>query len=79
MPITAKLGKMEVYSKGPLSIESFDTLNMWSSYHVTDEKRCISTFVRSVDTKLERVVGFNASLLPSKSPDMLLMWSHKVA
>ena len=35
--MTAKLGKVEIYNKGRPSIKSFDTLNTWSSDHVTDK------------------------------------------
>ena len=45
-PLTATLDKVEVYSKRPPSIESFDALITWSSYHVTNEKRYISTSAR---------------------------------
>ena len=45
-PITAKLYKVGVHSKGPLSIKSFWRFDDWSHYHVTDEKRYISTSAR---------------------------------
>ena len=56
------LDKVEVCSKGPPSIESFDALIMWPNYHVTDEKRYISTSARPMATKIDRVVGSNAGL-----------------
>ena len=65
--MTAKPDKVEVQSKGPSSIESFDTLSTSSNYHVTDEKRFISTSAKPMATKLDRVVGFNAGLLSIKS------------
>ena len=37
MPLTVKLEKVEVYSKSSLTIESFDALITWSSYHVADK------------------------------------------
>ena len=76
--MTSKLNKGEVYSKGPLSIESCDALITWSSYHVTDEKRYISTSERPMATKFDRVVGSNADLLSSKSHNLLITWSRKV-
>ena len=42
-PMTAKLNKVEVYSKEP---PSFDALITWSSYHVTKEKFYIPTSLR---------------------------------
>ena len=39
--VTAKLGKVEIYNKGPQSIRSFDGLSTWSSDHVADKKRYI--------------------------------------
>ena len=44
--MTAKRYKVEVYSKGPPSIESFEALITWSSYHRTNEKRYILTSAR---------------------------------
>ena len=76
--MTAKLDKGEVYSKGPPSIESFNALITWSSYHVTHEKHYISTFARPMAPKLDRVVGSNAGLLSIKSHNLLIMWSHKI-
>ena len=35
--MTAKLGKVEIYNKGPPSIKSFDALNTGSSDQVTDK------------------------------------------
>ena len=35
--MTAKLGKVEIYNKGPPSIRSFDVSSTWSSDHVTDK------------------------------------------
>ena len=77
-PITAKLDKVKVYSKGPPSIESSDALITWSSYHETDGKRYISTSVRPMATKLDRVVRSNAGLLSIKSHNLLITWSCKV-
>ena len=71
--MTAKFGKVEIYSKGSPSIKS-----TWSSDHVTDRKRYISTSARSMATKLDRVVGSNADLLSTKSYNLLITWSHKV-
>ena len=77
-PMTAKLDKVEVYSKGSPPIESFDTLITWSNYHMTDEKRYILTFARPMATKLDRVVGSTAGLLSIKSLNLLITWSQKV-
>ena len=71
--MTAKLDQVEVYSKVPPSIESFDALSTWSS----DEKH-ISTTARPMATKLDRVVGSNAGLLSTKSHNLLITWSHKI-
>ena len=46
--INAKLGKVEIYNKGPPSIKSFDALNTGSSDQVTDKKRYISTSARTM-------------------------------
>ena len=69
--MTAKLGKVDIYNKGPPSIKSFDVLNTWSSDHVTDKKRYISTSARTMAKKLDRVVGSNKSLLSTKSHNLL--------
>ena len=50
--MTAKLGKVEIYDKGPPSIKSFD--------HVTDKRYYMSTSARTMAKKLDRVVGSNA-------------------
>ena len=65
--MTCKVDKVEVYSKGPPSIESFDALIMWPSYHVADGKRYISTSAGPMAAKLDIVVGSNAGLLSIKS------------
>ena len=61
--MTAKLGKVEIYSKQPPSNKSFDALSMWSSDQVTDKKGYILTSARPMPTKLDIVVGSNAGLL----------------
>ena len=33
--VTAKVGKVGIYNKGPPSIKSFDVLSTWSSDHIT--------------------------------------------
>ena len=77
--MTGKIDKVEVYSKGPPSIESFNALITWLSYHVAEGKRYISTLVPiPMATKLDRVVGFNAGLLSIKSHNLLITWSYKV-
>ena len=76
--INAKLGKVEIYNKGPPSIKSFDTLNMWSNDHMTVKERYTSTSSRTMSKKLDREVGSNADLLLAKSHNMLITWSHKV-
>ena len=76
--MTAKIDKVDVYSKGPPSIESFDALIMWPCYHMTDGKCYISTSAGPVASKLHRVVGFNAGLLYIKSYNLLITWSYKV-
>ena len=73
--MTTKLKKVEIYNKGPPSIKSFDALGTWSSDHETDKKRYISTSARPMAKKLDRVVGFNADLLSTKS-DNLLIGAH---
>ena len=77
-PMTAKIDKVDVYSKRPPSIESFDALIMWPCYHMTDEKHYISTSAGPVGSKLHRVVGSNAGLLYIKSYNLLITWSYKV-
>ena len=74
--MTAKLGKIEIYNKGPPSIKSFDALSTWSSDHVTDKKSYIFTSARTMAKKLDRVVGSNAGLLSTKSHNLLIKWSH---
>ena len=54
MAMTAKLGKVEIYNKGPPSLKSFDALITWSSDHVTDK----TTSTRTMAKKLDIVVGF---------------------
>ena len=77
--MTGKIDKVEVYSKGPPSIESFNALITWPSYHVADGKRHISTLVPiPMAAKLDRVVGFNAGLLSIKSHNLLITWSYKI-
>ena len=76
--MTAKLGKVEIYNKGPPSIKSFDALSTSSNDHMTDKKRYISTSARTMAKKLDRVVGSNMGLLSTKSHNLLITWSHKV-
>ena len=76
--MTAKLGKVEIYNKGPPSIRSSDALDTWSSDHVTDKKRYISACARTMAKKLDRVVGSNTGLLSPKSHNLLITWSYKV-
>ena len=64
--MTAKLGKVEIYNKGQPSIKSFDALIKWSSDHVTDKKRYISTSERTMAKKFDRLVGSNTGLLSTK-------------
>ena len=59
--MTAKLGKVEIYNKGPPSIKSFDALTTSSSDHVTDKKHYIFISARTIAKKLDRVVVFNVS------------------
>ena len=61
-PMTAKLDKAEVYSKGPASIGSFDALVVWSNYQVINEKRYISTSARPC--------------LPNLTESWVLMWAY---
>ena len=75
--MTAKLGKVEIYNKGPQSIRSFDALITWSSDLVTDKKRYISTSSRTIAKKLDGVVGSNVGLLSTKSHNLLITWSQK--
>ena len=51
--MTAKLGEVETYDKGPPSIKSFDTLSTWSSDHMTDKNHYISTSARPAANKLK--------------------------
>ena len=55
--MTAKLGKIEIYSERPPPIKS-----TWVSDYVTDKKRYISTSGRPMATKIDRIVGSNAGL-----------------
>ena len=71
--MTAKLGKVGIYNKGPPSIKSFD-----ASDHVTNKKCYISTSARTIAKKRDRVVVSNAGLLSTKSHNLLITWSHKV-
>ena len=73
--MTTKIDKVDVYSKGPTSVESFDALITWPSYHMTDGKRYISTSVEPMATKL---VGSNAGILSIKSQNLLITWLYKV-
>ena len=77
-PVTAKLDKVESYSKGPSFVKSLDISSTWSSDHMNDKKRYISTSARPMATKLERVVGSSAGLLSTKSYNLMIMWSNKV-
>ena len=65
--MTAKLDKVEVYSKGTPSIKSFDALITRSSSVVE-----ISISVGPMATKLDRVVDSNAVLLSIKSHNLLI-------
>ena len=65
--MTAKLWKVEIYNKGPPSIKTFEALTAWSSDHVTDRKRYISTSKRTMAKRPDSVVGSNAVLLSKKS------------
>ena len=56
--MTAKIDKVDVYTKGPPSIESFDVLITLPSYHMTDAKRYISTSAGPMATKLDLSDGF---------------------
>ena len=76
--MTGTTDKVEVYRKGPPSIESFDDLITWPSYHVADGKRYIWTSAGPMATKLDRVVGYNAGLLSIKSHNLLITWSYKI-
>ena len=76
--MTAKIHKVDVYSKGPPSIESFDALVTWAIYHVTGKIPYISTSMGLMANKLDRVVGSNARLLSIKARNLLITWSYKV-
>ena len=76
--MTGKIGKVEVYSKRPPSIDFFYALITWQSYHVADGKHYISTSAGPMATKLDRVVGSNTALLSIKSHNLLITWSYKV-
>ena len=65
-PVTAKIDKLEVYIKGPSSIESFDALITLPSYHVTDGKCYISTCAGHMATIFDKAVGSNGGLLSIK-------------
>ena len=62
----------------PPSIEYFNALIMWSSDHVTDEKRYIWPSARPVTSKLDKVEGFIACLLFTTSLNLFITCSHKV-
>ena len=57
--MTVKLSKVGNHSKRPPPLKS-----TWSSDHVTDKKHYISTSVRPMAIKLDRVVGPNVGLYP---------------
>ena len=76
--MTVKPAKVEIYRKKPPSIKSFEDLGMWSSDHMTDKKRYFSTSYVYQTWQSSNLVGSNASLLPAKSHNLLLTWSHKV-
>ena len=76
--MTANLGKVEIYTKGPTSIKSFDALSTRSSNYVTDKNYYISTSTRPVATKPDNVIGSNGELLSTKSNNLLITRSHKV-
>ena len=76
--MTAKLGKVEVYSKGPPPIKPFNALSTRSINHMTDKRQYISTSARSMATKSDRVAGYNGGLLSTNSHKLLITWSHKV-
>ena len=76
--MTGKIGKVEVYSKRPPSIDFFYALITWQSYHVADGKHYISTSAGPMATKLDRVVGSNVGLLSIKSYNLLTTWPFKV-
>ena len=56
----------------------FESLSSWSSDHVADKKRYISTSARIMAKKLDRVVDYKAGLLSTKPHNLLISWSHKV-
>ena len=76
--MTDKLGKVEIYSKEPPSMEFFDALSTRLSDHVIDKKGYILTSARPLVTKADIVMGSNAPLLSAKSRNPLITWSHKV-
>ena len=76
--MTDKLGKVEIYSKEPSSMKSFDALSTGSSDHNTDKKDYILTSAGPMATKLDIVVGSNVGLLSTKSRNLLITWSSKV-
>ena len=76
--MTAKLEKVETYSKGAPSIKSSDGFSPSSSDHVTDKERYISTSARTIAKKLDNLVCSNVGFLSTKSHNLLITWSHKV-
>ena len=76
--MTGKIGKVEVYSKRPPSIDFFYALITWQSYHVADGKHYIATSAGPMANKLDRVVGSSTALLSIKSHNLLITWSYKV-
>ena len=76
--MTDKIDKVEVFSKGPPSMQSFDALITWTSYHKANGKRFISTSAGPMVNKFDRVLGVNASLSSIKLHNLLITWSYKV-
>ena len=73
--MAAKPDKVEAYSKGPLSIESFDVLIKLSR----DKQKTLYFNLReTLVTELDRVVSFNVDQISITSHNLLITWSHKV-
>ena len=76
--IVSKLDQVVVYNKGPPPTVSYHALDTWPGYHVGNGKRYISSSVRYMATKLDRVVTSDEGLLSTKSHSLLITSSHEI-
>ena len=80
MVLSAKLDKVEIYSKKVYGHHSFIFLTLWSSDQLITWliTNVISQRPRDLATKLDRVVSFNVCLLSIESNNLFITWSHEV-